>query len=69
MEEPLKYSDLASKAGISTGHAHDILSGRRTPSRALAIQIWRATGYKFPPIAKLSDAEIELQAALDAKAA
>jgi DNA-binding transcriptional regulator YdaS (Cro superfamily) len=32
-------TDLARRAGVSPGHLHDIKSGRRTPSMALAAKI------------------------------
>lgn len=45
-------------AGISKSYASEILSAARTPSRPLAITIFRRTGRKFGPIAGLSDEDI-----------
>lgn len=59
MDTPTKFAEAA---GISIPYASQLLAGKRTPSQALAIQIFRRTGRKFDPIANYSDetiAEIE----------
>ena len=58
MEKPT-VSDLATKAAISKSYACEIL-GERTPSRPLAIHIFRATGWKHDIIADLSAEQIAL---------
>lgn len=60
MDEQPEYLKISAAAGISPSYAHEILSGKRTPSRPLAIAIYRKTGLRTAPIAKLTDAEIEL---------
>lgn len=45
-------------AGVSKSYASQIASGKRDPSLALAISIFRATGLKFGPISNASKAEI-----------
>jgi len=69
MEKPLTPTELASKAGISVPYASQIIGKSRTPSRKLAIQIYRAIGVKFPPIAHLSDADIRALTRIDSLAA
>lgn len=49
---------LAKDAGISVPYASQILSGRRTPARALAIHIFRKTGWRHALIAGLTDEQI-----------
>lgn len=58
MDAPLKPTEFAKAAGISVSYASEILSTARTPSRPLAITIFRRTGRKFGPIAGLSDEDI-----------
>jgi hypothetical protein len=50
---------LMDAAPISKGWASAILSGEKTPSRALAVHIYRQTGWPAPVIAHLSDEQIE----------
>jgi transcriptional regulator with XRE-family HTH domain len=52
-------TEFATKAGISVPYASELLSGKRTPSTRLAIDIYRRTGRKFGRIAALSDADID----------
>ena len=59
MEQP-SYSSLASAAGISAGYAHDILSGRRTPPRPLAIHILRRTNWRHSVLDGLTDEQIDV---------
>lgn len=56
----MTYSDLAAQTGISPSYAHDIMSTRRQPSRALAIHILRKTGWRHDVIADLTDEQIAL---------
>jgi len=58
MQAAPKYSELIAKVGISRGYASDIALGHSTPSRALAIRIYRHTGWKASNIASLSDEDI-----------
>lgn len=56
MDTPTKFAEAA---GISVPYACQLLSGKRKPSQALAISIFRRTGRKFGPIANLPDDVIE----------
>lgn len=69
MDTPLTPTDLASRAGISLPYASQILGEKRTPSRALAIRIYRTVGVKFAPIAHLSDVDIDALSRIDGLAA
>ena len=51
-------TDLARAASISKSYASEILSGKRSPSRPLAIHIFRATGWIHDSIATLSEEQI-----------
>jgi len=59
MEKP-RTSELATKAGISPSYASEIAAGCRTPSRALAIHIFRTTGWRHSLIADLTDEQMAL---------
>lgn len=52
-------TDFADEAGISVSYASEIVRGKRTPSRSLAISIYRKTGRKFGPISALPDTDID----------
>jgi transcriptional regulator with XRE-family HTH domain len=52
-------TEFASKAGISVPYASELLSGKRTPSTRLAIDIFRRTGRRFGSIVGATDAEID----------
>jgi hypothetical protein len=54
------YAELADKANISKSYAHEILGGKRTPSRPLAIHIFRTTGWRHPLIAELTGAQMAM---------
>lgn len=78
MQDAPSYSELAAKAGISRGYAHDLLKGSpnkarnhkpRQPSQSLAIHIYRTTGWKHPRIANLTDEQIDALAEILAAAA
>lgn len=62
--EALTPTKLAKAVGISVPYASQLLNDnpaeRRTPSHALAIRIFRATGHRLGPIADASDAEIAI---------
>jgi plasmid maintenance system antidote protein VapI len=62
-------TELSAAAGISVPFASQILSGKRKPSRPMAVQIFRRTGQKFGPLSNLTDREIDQLERLDAKAA
>lgn len=66
-------TDLSKAAGISVPYASQLLSTkddqRREPSQSLAIHIFRKTGLKFGPVAKLTDEEIDLLERLQERAA
>ncbi len=51
---------LAETAGISVPYASQILSGKRSPARPLAIHIFRHTGWKHDSITSLTDAQIAM---------
>lgn len=57
-------TELSKAAGISVPYASQILSGdpasARTPSRALAIHIWRKTDWRHDSIADLTDEQIAM---------
>lgn len=72
MQTPPEPSALtAPPLNISKSHASEILSGarERKPSRALAIRIYRQTGWKHPVIADLDDDDIDLLARIEGLAA
>ena len=52
--------NLISTLSLSQGHAYDILRGSRPPSRALAIAIYRAFGWKHETISDLSSTQIAM---------
>lgn len=58
MLESLSPTVLSVKLGISVPYASQIISGKREPSRALAIHMFRTIGHRHPVIAGLSDSEI-----------
>lgn len=58
MDTPPKPTDLAATIGISVPYASQILTGTRTPSRALAIRCFRLTGWRHAVLTGLDDADI-----------
>lgn len=62
--------ELRSVAPLSKGWAAGILSGSVVPSRAMAVHIYRQTGWKPKVLEHLSDAQIDAveQAEIAAKA-
>lgn len=65
MEQPIRTSELASKASISTSYASEIINGKRAPSRSLAIHIFRQTGWKHSLIEDLSDEQMSVLEQVD----
>lgn len=68
MEQATSPSEFAAAAGISIPYASQLLNNKRSPSRPLAISIYRKTGRKFGPIAGLSDADIDTLERIEAAA-
>ncbi|WP_141134035.1 helix-turn-helix domain-containing protein [Sphingopyxis indica] len=60
-----KTSVLARDAGISPSYASEVLSGTRKPSRALAIRIFRKTGWRHPLLDGLTDEQIDTLEAVE----
>jgi hypothetical protein len=52
--------ELADAADISKSYASEILSGKRHPSRPLAIHIYRQTGWRHASIADLTDEQLAM---------
>lgn len=60
MSETPTIKALTDAVGISPSYASMILSGARPPSRPLAIAIYRATDWRHPLIADLTDEQIDV---------
>lgn len=60
MSTPAASTLTAPPLNLSRSYAWEILNGKRTPSRSLAIQIYRKTGWKHKRLAGLSDTEIDM---------
>lgn len=58
MSNPPSVSALKDATGISQSYASMILNGSRRPSRALAIHIFRTTGWRHDLLDGLSDEQI-----------
>lgn len=54
-----RTKDLANAAGISKSYASEIRNGR-IPQRALAIHIYRKTGWRHACLSELSDDQIAM---------
>jgi hypothetical protein len=52
--------ELSTAADISKSYASEILSGKRPPSRPLAIHIFRKTGWRHDSIADLTEEQMAL---------
>jgi hypothetical protein len=65
MQSSPTIAELREVASISQSYASMILSGDRTPSRPLAIHIFRRTAWKHPLIAGLSDEQIDTLERID----
>jgi transcriptional regulator with XRE-family HTH domain len=63
--ENITPTALAEAAGISLPYASQILGGKRTPPRSLAIHIFRASGWKHSMLADLGDDDISTLERLD----
>ena len=55
----ISYKELAERAAISESYATQVLDGSRTPSLAMAFQIYDATKLQFGLLKGLSEATIE----------
>lgn len=60
MTTPPNTADLSAKADISLSYASEIANGKRTPSRSLAIHIFRRTGWRHSVIASLTDEQMHM---------
>lgn len=58
ISEKLTPTSLSKAVDISVPYASQILKGIKTPTQALAIRVFRATGHKIAPIASATDEEI-----------
>jgi hypothetical protein len=58
-------ADLSDKAKISLSYASEIVNGKRTPSRSLAIHIFRKTGWRHAILADLTDEQMDVLEAVD----
>jgi transcriptional regulator with XRE-family HTH domain len=68
MAEAVTPTSLACAAGISIPYASQILGDKRTPSRSLAIHIYRKTGWKTSNIASLTEQQIDMLEQIEAAA-
>jgi transcriptional regulator with XRE-family HTH domain len=59
MATNISYTELATRAGISTSYAHQIMNGKRKPPLPLAITIFDATGLQFGGLEGLTKREID----------
>lgn len=60
MDAPINTADLSAKADISLSYASEIVNGKRSPSRPLAIHIFRRTGWRHSVIADLTDEQVTM---------
>lgn len=59
MEHAPKTGELAAAARISKSYASEIVNRKRDPSWALAIHIYRQTGWRHPSIADLTAEQVD----------
>jgi Helix-turn-helix. len=59
MQNTPTISELRAATGISQSYASMILNNSRSPSRALAIKIFRETGWRHEILAGLTEEQIE----------
>ena len=59
MEKP-KYTELVARIGLSQPYACQVLNGAKTPSRPLAIRIYREFGWRHPVVEKLTDEQMAM---------
>ena len=64
MDKPT-FTELVEATGISRGYASDILNDKQPPSRALAIHIYRKTGWRHSLIDGLTDEQLEVLEAVE----
>jgi predicted DNA binding protein len=64
MDKP-RVTDLAAAVGISKTYASDILADKQPPSRPLAIQIFRKTGWRHSMLDGLTDEQLDVLEAVD----
>jgi len=64
MEKP-RVKDLVEAVSISKTYASDILAGKQSPSRPLAIEIFRKTGWRHELIAGMTKQEIAVLERVD----
>lgn len=65
MADRPKTSFVATEAGISPSYASEILNGKRTPPRNLAIHILRKTSWRHEMLDGLTDEQIEVLEQVD----
>ena len=58
MDDKPAIADVRAAAGISQSYASMILNGDRQPSRAVAIRIFRGTGWRHSVLDGLTEDEI-----------
>lgn len=63
--ETITPTALSDAASISLPYASQIISGKRQPSRPLAIHIFRTTGWRHSLIANLTDEQISVLEAVE----
>lgn len=65
MQNTPTISELRAATGISQSYASMILNNSRSPSRALAIKIFRETGWRHEILAGLTDEQIDTLEAIE----
>jgi plasmid maintenance system antidote protein VapI len=63
--ETITPTGLAEATGISLPYASQIIGGKRSPARPLAIHIMRKTGWRHPMLSDLTEAQIEMLEAIE----
>lgn len=64
MDNRISPTRLGAQVGISKAYACGILKGNKTPSEAVAVRIYRATGMKLGRLADLNDDQIAVLEAM-----
>lgn len=59
-QSKLSQAELAAKIGVNQATVSRLERGELTPTRPLAIHIFRCTGWKHPRLADLSDEQIAM---------
>lgn len=65
MQNTPTISELRAATGISQSYASMILNNSRSPSRALAIKIFRETGWRHEILAGLTEEQIDTLEAIE----